>query len=344
MTYRTPSAARGVVSRPKYGVGKTHLSLRVATLAIVICFEGAEPIGGVAAVIGSPVAPARRAPCLWCSRVRKWSRLRDRLDVEPHHVARECRTFVRGEIGERRHPGGGIAMLQVGGRCSTTAPRLAGSWQARAPCWSRPWSPWHPAHSRVNNCGGCSCGVTAPGGVAAADARVLSPGYQHHPPARASARDERHKGTNRARMAESSESSLNPGCLIPHSKPGPARAPMHDRCCWSMPRRRLSPMELCGAVAIETTVPAGVSHHRIRGRGDRRGEPVPGPGEPHLAARRPKVADDSPPLSPRDALATFYITFAGYRLKLVASQPLSPGTCRDQLGSSRPIVGCRNAR
>ena len=34
-----------------------------------------------------------------------------------------------------------------------------------------------------------------------------------------------------------------------------------------------------------------------------------------------KVADDSPPLSPRDALATFYMA-PGYRVELVASEPL----------------------
>ena len=56
-----------------------------------------------------------------------------------------------------------------------------------------------------------------------------------------------------------------------------------------------------------------------------------------------KVPDESPALSPADALKTFYMP-PGYHLELVASEPLDPGAGRDRLGSRRTAVGGRDAR
>ena len=56
-----------------------------------------------------------------------------------------------------------------------------------------------------------------------------------------------------------------------------------------------------------------------------------------------KVSDESPALSPAEALKTFYMP-PGYRVELVASEPLDSGPGRDRLGSRGPALGRRDAR
>ena len=51
-----------------------------------------------------------------------------------------------------------------------------------------------------------------------------------------------------------------------------------------------------------------------------------------MAAGVQKVSDESPALSPADALKTFYMP-PGYRVELVASEPLVQDPDRDRLGS-----------
>ena len=56
-----------------------------------------------------------------------------------------------------------------------------------------------------------------------------------------------------------------------------------------------------------------------------------------------KVPDDSPALSPAEALKTFYMP-PGYHLELVASEPLVQDPDRHRLGRRGPAVGRRDAR
>ena len=66
---------------------------------------------------------------------------------------------------------------------------------------------------------------------------------------------------------------------------------------------------------------------------------------PNSAGRRRLHAapTDSPVLSPEDEMKTFFLP-PGYRVELVASEPMIQEPVRDRLGSGRPPVGGRDAR